>query len=264
MCGNPADRSVYQIAVLKETEGRGGSLLMHRIFNEGRKIFVSKPINHFELAVEARQTYLMAGGIGVTPLIAMAHELHAKSADFELHYSGRSRESMAFLYELSEHPWASNVHLHISDEGTRLDLNTVFKQADAKAHVYTCGAEPYMDSVLAAAKFAGVPEDNRHLEFFSVPEVPEYENHAFTLKLARSGKTFTVPANQSPAEVLQKQGYPVDIKCSDGLCGVCRCTLVSGSVEHRDYVLSKKQRQANVILCQSRAAEAGGEMEIDL
>jgi len=121
-----------------------------------------------------------------------------------------------------------------------------------------------MNAVLDSAKLAGIPEENRHLEFFSVPEVPEYENHPFKLKLVQSGKTFDVPDDQSPAEVLQQNGYPIDIKCSDGLCGVCQCALVSGDVEHRDFVLSKKQRESLVILCQSRAAEADGVMEIDL
>lgn len=264
MCGNPSDRSVYQIAVLKEPEGRGGSMLMHRIFSEERKVFVSKPINHFELIRGAKKTYLMAGGIGVTPMIAMAHELHENGAEFELHYSGRSRTSMAFLDELSKHPWAARVHLHVSDEGTRLDLDSVFSCVEDGTHVYTCGAELYMNAVLDSAKLAGVPEENRHLEFFSVPEVPEYENHPFTLKLSQSGKTFEVPDDQSPAEVLQQHGYPIDIKCSDGLCGVCQCGLVSGDVEHRDFVLSKKQRESSVILCQSRAADADGVMEIDL
>ncbi len=264
MCGNPADRSSYQIAVLKEATGRGGSQLMHRIFNEGRRVFVSKPINHFPLHDSTGKTYLMAGGIGVTPMIAMAHELHAKQAAFELHYSGRSQNTMAFLEQLKKMPWAESVTLHVSDEGTRLDISAVFENVDKHAHVYTCGAQSYMSDVIDAAASAGIPEEARHLEYFSVPDAPDYQNHEFVLKLAQSDKSFVVPADKTAADVLQQNGYNVDVKCSDGLCGVCQCTLVSGDVEHRDFVLSNKQRESTIILCQSRATEQGGSVEIDL
>ena len=121
-----------------------------------------------------------------------------------------------------------------------------------------------MDSVLAAAEKAGFPEEARHLEYFSVPELPDYENHAFTLRLARSGREFTVPPDKSAAEVLNDNGIHVDMKCDDGICGVCKCGLISGEVEHRDFVLSGKQRTDNIILCQSRASTKGGVVEIDL
>jgi reductive dehalogenase len=264
MCGDPADRSSYEIAVLKEPEGRGGSQLMHRIFIEGRRVFVSKPINHFPLVESASKTYLMAGGVGVTPMIAMAHSLYLLGAEFVVHYSGRSRSTMAFIDELVQVPWASHVQLHISDEGSRLNISNAFSNVEAGAHVYTCGAETYMTAVMRAAEQAGVSEEARHLEYFSVPEIPDYENHDFTVRLVKSGKSFVVPSKKTAADVLNENGYNVDVKCSDGLCGVCKCGLVSGEVEHRDFVLSKKQRTDTIILCQSRAAEPAGVIEIDL
>lgn len=264
MSGDPADRSVYQIGVLREHEGRGGSQLLHRIFNEGRKLFISKPINHFPLYENASMSYLMGGGIGITPMIAMAHELYALGKDFELHYSGRSRSSMGYLDDLLIFPWADKVHLHITDEESRMDLHEVFSQCGEGAHVYTCGAERYMSAVMSSAEQAGVPEENCHLEYFSVPDIPEWENHDFTLKLAKSGRELIIPADKSATDVLQEQGFQIDVKCSDGICGVCKCDLLSGEVEHRDFVLSKKQREQSIILCQSRAAEKGGVVEIDL
>ena len=117
MSGDPSDRTKYQIAVLREDEGRGGSLLMHRIFTKGRKIFISKPINHFPLHDNASKSFLMGGGIGITPMIAMAHELHAQGRDFVLHYSGRSREQVGFLDDLKRFPWADKVDYHFSDDG---------------------------------------------------------------------------------------------------------------------------------------------------
>ncbi len=264
MSGDPADRSKYQITVLREDEGRGGSLLMHRIFTPGRRVFISQPINHFPLEPSARKTILLGGGIGITPMVAMAHTLHAQGRDFAMHYSGRSRATMGLLEDIAGFDWSDKVQLHITDEGSRADLTEVLGTYQPGTHVYTCGADRYMASVMAAAEQAGFPEEARHLEYFSVPEQPEYVNHPFTLKLARSGKSLTVPADKAATDVLAENGIQVDVKCSDGICGVCKCGLLSGQVEHRDFVLSKTQRETALILCQSRALDKDGVVEIDL
>ncbi|WP_171186278.1 reductive dehalogenase [Ruegeria sp. HKCCC2117] len=264
MSGNPSDRSTYQIGVLREDKGRGGSALLHRIFNEGRKVFISKPINHFELDETATKTFLMGGGIGITPMIAFAHRLHALGREFELHYSARTRGGAGYLDDLAAMPWADRVHYHFSDEDTRADLDAILSGYQDGWHVYTCGPDRYMDGVIQAAERQGFPEETRHLEYFSVPETPEYENHPFEIKLTRSGKTLSVPAEKDAAQVLNEAGFHVDVKCADGICGVCKCGVVSGTVEHRDFVLSKKQREGAMILCQSRAAEPDGVIEIDL
>ncbi len=264
MSGDPADRSRYQIAVLREDDGRGGSKLIHRIFTENRRVFLSRPINHFPLAEDASKTLLMGGGIGVTPMVAMGHRLHALGKDFTLHYSVPTRSNAAFADCLAKVPWADRVHLHVSDEGTRADLDTILGAYVPGAHVYTCGPDAYMAAVMEGAEAAGYPEEARHLEYFAVPVLPEYENHAFTLHLARSGQSFDVPADKSATDVLTEHGIAIDVKCSDGLCGVCKCGLLEGEVEHRDFVLSEAQRKTNIILCQSRAAAANGEITIDL
>ena len=264
MSGDPADRSVYQIGVLREDEGRGGSKLLHRIFSEGRKVFISKPINHFPLDETAQKSFLMGGGIGITPMIAMAHRLHATGRDFEVHYSIKSRTAAGYLDDLAAAPWADKITLHISDEGTRADLAAVLGHHTEGHHVYTCGPDRYMTAVIEAAQQQGFPEEAQHLEYFSVPEQPDYVNHPFKLKLAQSGKTFDVPEDKTAADVLIENGYTIDLKCSDGICGVCKCGLVSGEVEHRDFVLSKAQRKSAIITCQSRAAEPDGVIELDL
>ncbi|CUH66307.1 3-chloro-4-hydroxyphenylacetate reductive dehalogenase precursor [Thalassovita gelatinovora] len=263
MSGNPSDHGKYQIGVLREDEGRGGSALMHRIFNEGRKVFISKPINHFPLAEDATKTFLMGGGIGITPMIAFAHRLHDLGHDFALHYSCSSRASAGYLDDLARMPWADKVHFHFSDEGSRADLDTVLEGYKPGWHVYTCGPDRYMTGVIDAATRQGFPEDARHLEYFNVPEQPDYENHPFTLRL-KDGRELRVPEDKSASDVLLENGIHVDVKCSDGICGVCKCGLVSGAVEHRDFVLSNKQRQNTIILCQSRAADPDGVVEIDL
>ncbi|MEL7462984.1 MAG: reductive dehalogenase [Pseudomonadota bacterium] len=264
MSGDPADRSVYEIGVLREDEGRGGSALLHRIFAAGRKVFISKPINHFPLIEEATKSFLMGGGIGVTPMIAMAHRLHAIGGDFEFHYSIASRAAAGYLDDLAAAPWSDRVRVHAKDEGGRADLPAILSAWTDGAHVYTCGPDRYMTGVMEAAEAVGFPEDARHLEYFSVPETPEYENHDFTLRLARSGKELLIPADRIATDVLAENGVHVDVKCSDGICGVCKCGLVSGEVEHRDFVLSRSQRETSIILCQSRAAKSGGLIEVDL
>ncbi|MEM6826010.1 MAG: reductive dehalogenase domain-containing protein [Pseudomonadota bacterium] len=263
LCGDPADRSRYQIAVLREAAGRGGSMLLHRIFAKGRKVFVSKPINHFELVETAASSLLMGGGIGVTPMIAFAHRLHALGREFTLHYSIKSRQTAGFLEVLPSMAWADKVQIHVSDEGGRANLGSLLADYTPGAHVYCCGPEPYMDAVMAAAEAGGFPEDARHLEYFSAPETPDYENHPFTLKLS-DGRAFDIPAEKTATDILAENGVAVDVKCADGICGVCKCRLVAGAVEHRDFVLSKAQRADAIILCQSRAAEPGGVVEVDL
>jgi ferredoxin-NADP reductase len=263
LSGDPADPKTYQIAVLREDEGRGGSKLMHRIFEQGRMVFVSKPLNHFPLEEQASKTFLMGGGIGITPMIAMAHRLHSIKADFVMHYSCSKQANAGFLNDLVNVPWKDHVHLHFSDKGSRADLGEILQYQDG-AHVYTCGPEIYMQGVLEAAEAGGFPEDNSHKEYFTVPELPEYENHDFTLKLAASGREFQVPADKSATDVLIENGVHIDVKCSDGICGVCKCGLVAGDVEHRDFVLSNKQRTSQVILCQSRALAKDGVVEVDL
>lgn len=147
----------------------------------------------------------MGGGIGITPMIAFAHRLHALGRPFDLHYSASTREAAAFAKELAAMPWADRVHLHISAEGTRADLPAIMAGAPEGTHVYTCGAEPYMQAVLSAAEDAGIPEEARHLEYFSTPELPDYENHPFTLKLS-SGREIEVGAEETAAEALIAAG----------------------------------------------------------
>lgn len=270
LAGDPADRSRYVLGVqreLPERGGRGGSALMHRVFREGRQVFVSRPANHFPLQEDARLSLLMAGGIGVTPLIAMAHRLHALGRPFELHYSAASRRSAGFLQDLAKAPWHAHVHLHIKDEGRRADLSSLIPAYHAGLQLYTCGAARYMDSVFSVAGEKGWPEEALHREYFSVPEGPQWDNKPFLLRLARSCRTLEVPADRSAADVLAEAGIGVDIKCSDGLCGVCACPYdpaQSGEVEHRDFVLSQSERAHKIILCCSRMRHAGAALTLQL
>ncbi len=264
MSGDPKDTCKYQIGVLREDEGRGGSKMLHRIFDEGRRVFISKPINHFELDETATRSFLMGGGIGITPMIAFAHRLHALGAPFELHYSASKMDGAGYIDDLKSMPWAEHVQFHFSDQGSRADLDRVLEGYQDGWHVYTCGPDRFMDGVMQAAERQGFPEENRHLEYFSVPEQPDYVNHDFMVKLAKSNRELRVPADKDLSDVLIENGIHIDVKCSDGICGVCKCGLIAGEVEHRDFVLSNKQREGEIITCQSRAAVEGGVITLDL
>ena len=270
LAGDPADRSKYVLGVLREpmeSGGRGGSLLMHRAFREGRMVFITKPTNHFPLYEDASVSLLFAGGIGVTPMIAMAHRLHALGKPFVLHYSAASRGSAGFLDDLSQMPWHAKVFYHFKDEGQRADLPALLPDYPAAGHVYSCGAPRYMDGVFEAAMAKGWPQEALHREYFNVPEADAWVNHAFTLRLAQTGRTFEVPADRSATDVLAQAGIKIDTKCSDGLCGVCATPYdasASDELEHRDFVLGRMEREHKVILCCSRPKEAGGQLVVNI
>ena len=264
LAGDPADRSRYVLGVQREAQGRGGSALMHRAFREGRRVFISPPRNHFPLEEGAARTLFFAGGIGVTPFLAMAHRLHALGREFDFHYSVRRRAEAGFLRELDAAPWRERLRLHVSEEGTRCAFAREIPAYQAGWHLYTCGAARFMDAAFAEAQAKGWPEEALHKEYFSVPEPPDYVNHPFTLRLRKSGRTVPVAAETSAIEALAAAGILVDTKCSDGICGVCATPYLAGEVEHRDYVLSAKERAVKMIVCCSRAKQEGGEIVLDL
>ncbi|MGQ0546010.1 MAG: reductive dehalogenase [Betaproteobacteria bacterium] len=260
LAGDPADQSRYVLGVQREAKSRGGSALMHRAFREGRRVFISRPRNNFPLVESAARTLLYGGGIGITPLLTMAHRLRALGRSYELHYSVRRRADGAFRSEVQ----GLSGTMHVSAEGTRLEVDKAIPRFEAGFHLYTCGSALYMDAIFTAAQAKGWPEEALHKEYFSVPEPPDYVNFAFSLNLERSRKTVEVPPEISAIEALARAGILVDTKCSDGICGVCATPYLSGEIEHRDHVLSAKERQAKMIVCCSRAKAQGGEIVLDL
>lgn len=263
LAGDPADASRYLLGILREDAGRGGSLKIHQMLRPGVPVVVSRPRNHFPVVKDARRHVLLAGGIGVTPLIAMAHELHASGKDFVLYYKARTRAQAAFIPELEAAPWADRVHFHFSDE-RRLDIADVLRGYAAGDHVYTCGPAAFMDAVFETAGGFGWHEEALHREYFSVPDVEERERFPFSVRINSTGQVIPILAAQSAVQGLTAAGVPVDVKCSDGLCGVCAVPYLAGDVDHRDFVLSKEQRKTKMITCCSRAAAPQGEIVLDL
>jgi len=262
LAGNPADRSRYVLGVQREAQGRGGSILMNRVFQPGRRVFVSPPRNHFPLEDEAPFSLLMGGGIGITPMLTMAHRLHALGRDFRLHYSVRG--TAPFGPEIAASPWSHKAQVHDSAAGARADLAALIPDWQEGQRLYTCGGVAYMDSVFDTARRKGWPEDALSREYFAVPEAPPYVNHPFVLRLS-SGPDIAVAADQSATDALAQAGITVPMKCKDGICGVCAAAhRGDAEIEHRDYVLSARERETRIILCCSRPAAEGAVLTIDL
>ncbi len=267
LCNDPAETRRYLIAVLREAESRGGSVAVHDALREGDTLTIGAPRNHFQLAESAAHSLLLAGGIGVTPLLAMAEALAARGADFSLHYCTRNAARVVFGSRLAQPPLAGRVQLHLSEgpHADRLDIAATLAAAAADSHLYVCGPARFIQAALDAAHALGWPEARVHREFFAAPEVeaagPE---QAFELHLARSGLTVRVEAGQSAVEALHAAGVEVPVSCEQGVCGTCLTTVLEGTPDHRDAYLTDEERAANdqFLPCCSRAV--GGRLVIDL
>ncbi|WP_437880352.1 PDR/VanB family oxidoreductase [Pseudomonas sp. LRF_L74] len=258
LCSDPADNATYRLGVLKDPASRGGSNGVHEKLLEGTEVQISAPRNLFPLAKGAKRSILIGGGIGITPMIAMAYALQARGEEFELHYCGRSRSRSAFLDELGNAAFAERVFTHFDDEaaGQKLDMDAVLGQAQAGVHVYTCGPSGFMDWVIGEAGTRGYADDHIHREYFQV-EV-DSSGASFEVVAARSGKTVQVAEGQSIVAALKTVGIKVAMSCEQGACGTCLCDVLEGEPDHRDVFLTDEEKATNeqMLLCCSRAKSA--------
>ncbi|WP_405624322.1 PDR/VanB family oxidoreductase [Streptomyces sp. NBC_00076] len=254
LCGPPHDRTRYRLAVLAETASRGGSLGMHRL-REGDRLRISLPRNRFGVSDEARRHVLVAGGIGVTPLLAMAHELEARGAEYELHYCARSRAVSAFADELEHNP---RVRLHFDDgpEDQRFSTATDIGPPDPDTVVYVCGPGGFMDFVISYSLEAGWPSEAIHKERFApVEDVAAHTaGGAFTVRLAKTGGEFEIKDGESVLDVLLAAGVDAPYSCQQGICGECIVRVLAGEPDHRDDILTDRERADGMFTtCSSRA-----------
>lgn len=257
LCGTPDNTYTYKIGVQREDEGSGGSIWVHEHLRVGEIIETSSPRNLFPLVDDAGSHLLLAGGIGVTPLIAMIHELEARDAIYEMHFCTRSADRTPFMKFLTPRIEAGRVHIH-HDEGdpaAGLDIAALLHDQPNGAHLYYCGPVGFM----AAAKGASShwAKGTVHFEYFSSPEDDEVDGDAvntpFQIKLKDSGEVFDVPADQTIVEVLRENDIPVDTQCEDGFCATCMTRYVAGEPEHRDSVLDDDDRTQFVLICCARS-----------
>jgi len=253
----------YVIAVRREDEGRGGSLFMHRQVQPEQLLQVEAPKNEFPLREHAGCAVLVAGGIGITPLISMAAQRMASRAPVRLHYAGRSRELMAFVPELQQ-LLGDALTLHIDAEaGAPLNVEALLDTCAVDDQLYVCGPKPMLDMLLVRTQARGWTRERVHFEVFSAPAV-ESADHAFEVLLAQSGHSITVPADRSILDCLIDAGCDPMFDCKRGECGVCGTPVIEGEIDHRDYVLSAlEKREGRVMqICVSRCK--GTRLVLDL
>jgi ferredoxin-NADP reductase len=253
LCGDPADRSAWRVAVLREPAGRGGSAHVHEKLAEGDAVAVRGPRNHFELVPSPAYLFI-AGGIGITPILPMIRQAQSDGVAWELHYGGRSRRSMAFL-EALEDATGGRITLHPQDEVGLIDLERILGTPRPGTLVYSCGPEPLLNAV--EQRCAGWPAGSLHVERFTPKDVGEpVLAGAFEVELATSGLTLTVPPGKSILEVVEDAGVAVLSSCQEGTCGTCETPVLSGEVDHRDSLLTPEEQAANdtMFICVSRAA----------
>ncbi|MGV2289910.1 PDR/VanB family oxidoreductase [Trinickia sp. YCB016] len=272
LCNDSADASRYCLGVGRSATSRGGSAYIHEELKIGDVLTISEPRTLFRLSPEASRHRFIAGGIGITPILAMIRWCVRHELPWELHYCVRSRSHAAYLDELGS--LSGRVHVHADEESTTHlphDVSAMMCDIDAREHVYCCGPAGLMDAVLACGKQASVSPERIHFERFAVPAneaqdsgAAATENKPFTVVLAKQGLRCIVEPGESILESLERHGVRAAFSCREGLCRSCEVTLLSGEADHRDYVLSDDEQSANgsLMICVSRARS--NELVIDL
>ena len=247
LCNDPTESHRYLIGVLRETTSRGGSAALHDGVKEGDVLRITGPKNHFPLAHEAKRTVLVAGGIGITPILCMAERLSMAGADFEMHYCTRSRARTAFAERIARSSFAPRVHFHFDDgdAAQKLDIAAIVATPHAGVHLYVCGPKGFMDAILGAARARGWPEAQLHYEFFSAEQVRTGTEGSFEVKLASSGRVVSVTKDQTVVQALADAGVEVPTSCGEGVCGTCLTRVLEGVPDLRDRYLTPDELAAN-------------------
>lgn len=262
LCNDPAERRRYEIAVKRDAAGRGGSVSMADRLRAGDRLPVAKPRNEFLLYPRAKRFLFIAGGIGITPILSMIRYVAAAGGPpFELHYCTRSPAHTAFADVLAAPGLREHVHLHHDDgdPARAFDFWPLLERPSG-AHVYCCGPRALMDAVRDMT--GHWPARSVRFESFGVDAALRSADRPFRVRLAKSGAVLEVAATQSILEALRAHGLAVRSSCEAGSCGSCRTGLVSGDVEHRDFVLDAAGRERELMVCVSRARS--GELVLDL
>jgi vanillate O-demethylase ferredoxin subunit len=260
LCNDPAESHRYLIGVLRDPGSRGGSRAMHEQVHVGSELVISPPKNHFALAHHAPRHLLLAGGIGITPILCMAERLSAVGADFEMHYATRSRARTAFFERIGGSRFAPRVAFHFDDGPAqqKLDIAAVLARQGAGTHLYVCGPAGFMDASLGAARGSGWDDARIHYEFFNADVQPQAGDGAFEVQLGSSGRVIAVPADRTVLAALADAGVVVPSSCEQGVCGTCLTRVIDGTPDHRDQYLTPEEQAAGdqFTPCCSRAKSA--------
>jgi phthalate 4,5-dioxygenase reductase subunit len=253
LCNDPAERDRYLVAIKREANGRGGSCNLIDNTKAGDELMVAPPVNDFGLPPRAQDFLFIAGGIGITPIMAMIREVLRQGKRFRLFYCSRSPEMTAFLDELSAPEFKNQVTIHYDqgDPARSLDLKPVLAERKNREHLYCCGPRPLMEAVRNMTDHWS--STAVHFEAFSEAETHKPTDKPFKLRLARSGEVLDVPTTKTILEILRDRGLEVPSSCETGTCGTCRTKLIAGEADHRDLVLAEHERADTVMICVSRA-----------
>jgi vanillate O-demethylase ferredoxin subunit len=259
LCNDPRETHRYLIAVLRDPNSRGGSVGMHAL-QVGMTIHISEPKNHFALAHDARHSILLAGGIGITPILCMAERLGNIGAPFELHYCTRSPERTAFVERIRGAKFARQVQFHHDDgpEAQKLDAHAAIAAPADSRHLYVCGPTGFMDWVLGTARELGWPEERLHREYFAAGPIDTSHDGSFEVQIASTGAVIRIAPEQSVVAALAAAGVEVPTSCEQGVCGTCLTRVIEGTPEHRDmYLTPDEQAKGDQFTpCCSRAKSA--------
>ena len=251
ICSNPNQREFYEIAVMLESNGNGGSQFIIENFVVGTFLDCGIPSNNFHLHADASPAILIAGGIGITPIISIAHTLALRGRRFQLHYAGRSKNDMAFVDELQKN-FPRNIYVYTADENQRLDIMNLLAEAPSNTLFYTCAPKKMLAEIETCARILGIDKDRIQTEHFAVEK--SENDKAVVIELAYSNKFINVHADQSLLAALRDAGVNVNFDCCVGDCGTCAVKIIEGEAEHRDHVLSDAQKaQGFICVCVSRA-----------
>jgi vanillate O-demethylase ferredoxin subunit len=257
LCNGPGEHDRYRIAVKREPDSRGGSRAMHEL-REGDVLTIGPPRNHFPLKHAEGPSVLVAGGIGITPLLAMALQLAADARLFTLHYFTRSLEHTAFRRELSSAGLGEYVTFNYGSppEAVQSCLADLFRVRPACGQLYVCGPRPFMDLVVQVASAAAWPASAINLEYFAADDAAlAAPVTTFRVRLARRGGEYTIPPDRSIVAVLAEHGIAVETSCEQGVCGTCLARVLEGTPDHRDSVLGDDEKAAGgwIACCVSRS-----------
>jgi vanillate O-demethylase ferredoxin subunit len=257
LCNPPDERHRYLIAVMRTEPTRGGSRAMHEQVKEGDLIEVSAPKNHFPLVDSAKHSLLIAGGIGITPILCMAEHLADLGADFKMHYFARSPSRAAFVDRIKRSKFADRVVFHFTEDEKqqRLDLAALLQTHGPEMHLYLCGGEAFMNALIDTALQKGWRKERMHREYFSVERKESGNNVEFEVTIASTGRTVCVPADKTVIAALADCGIHITASCEQGVCGTCVTRVLEGEPLHRDVFLSddEKNRNDRFTPCCSRA-----------
>ena len=246
LCNSPTERDRYRIAVLKAEASRGGSACLHDQVRAGDILSIGAPRNLFALSEDAAAPVLLfAGGIGITPILAMAEHLTQTGQTFSLHYCARSPNRAAFLQRIKTSPFSGHASTYFDDAGDRLDTAGILAKAAVGTHLYVCGPTGFMVHVLRTARELGWPVERLHREYFTAAPIDHASDGAFRIQIAATGQMIDVPADKTALEVLTGHGFDIPMSCEQGICGTCLTKVLDGIPDHRDQFQTDEEQAQN-------------------